>query len=188
MPNVFRMRIPWTGPAVTGPSVTTLYADPTVTGFSAAVVDFFTTLAPLLPVGVSITVPGEGDQLDVATGELSGVWSDGGGGTVVGGFSQFWAQGVGARIVWNTAGISGGRRVRGSTFIVPLTVNSYDGAGGLMAGTVTTLTSAADGFILGMGGAFVVYSRPKPTEAGALWPVSSRTIPDAVSWLRSRRT
>lgn len=98
------------------------------------------------------------------------------------------ALGVGARVVWNTSGIFGGRRVRGSTFIVPLTIGSYEGAGQITAGVIATMQGAANtlaGF--GPDGMFI-WSRPQPGTPGEAQTVTGAIAPDRVSWLRSRRT
>lgn len=184
-----RLRVEWSGSGVVGPGLTTFYADEGAGSMDPSeVVTFFDSIKALFPSTVTWTIPGEGDMLNEGTGELAGTWSASGGGTVAGTSSASYAAGVGARVRWNTAGIVGGRRVRGSTFLVPLTVNHYDGQGTLESTAVSTLATAAGALVTGLAGALVVWSRPAPGRAGTMHAVTGSSLPDRVSWLRSRRT
>lgn len=182
-----RIRCTWTGTGVIGPAVTTFYGDLATALALSDLVTFFNGCAAFIPIGTTVTVPSSGDRIDDATGDLAGVWADAGGGAVVGSGSGSFALGVGARIVWNTAGTFGGRRVRGSSFIVPLVTAAYDGPGALTATAVTQLQNSASALVTAAAPGLLVWSRPKLTVPGESNAVTSATTPDRVSWLRSRR-
>jgi hypothetical protein len=186
MPTIDRVRVTWSGSPVTGPGLSTFYfnggtADP------AAISALFTAAAPYVAAGVGWNIPGAGDQLDVATGALTGSWSAAGGSLVASSGNAEHAQGVGCRIKWATNGIVGGRRVTGSTFIVPLHRLMYDTDGTLAAGVVSVLTTAALAYVSAVTPDGVIWSRPTDTRAGTAHALTYASLPDAVSWLRSRR-
>lgn len=157
-------------------------------GYPSAVLAFFNAIKAFVPTGVTWTVPSSGDLIDDATGELHGSWSISGGGTTASTGLSTYAAGVGARVVWVTGSIRGGRRVRGSTFIVPLDSGQYDADGTIKAAAVTALQNAANGYLTSVGANGLVWSRPRTGLAGAGVPISSALVPDKVSWLRGRRT
>jgi len=173
---------------VTGPGLTTFYFDEGGTGFPTACSTFFQAVDAYLPIGITVTVPSSGDLIDVATGALTGTWSEAASGPGVGaGFGAFPA-GVGARVVWPTSGIVGGRRVKGSTFLAPL-VNSCFGTDGTLDPTFATALAGFAGTLwAGAGYDMMIWSRPVPGRPGAASEVIDTEIPDKVSWLRSRRT
>ena len=171
------MRVTWDGTGVVGPGVTTLYFSGSMTGIPASVSTFFNAIKSVIPAGLTITVPSSGDVVDEATGELTGAWSATGGSSIATTGTANFAQGVGARIVWNTAGVFLGRRVRGSTFVVPIVASAYD-SGGLVGTTVVaTLQTAADALVAAVSTAFKVWSRPRPSGAFATNTVTSATAP-----------
>lgn len=187
MANLARVRSTWAGPGVVGPGVSTFYVDEADTGFVADLGTFWTTVRSLIPSGTVITTLGSGDLIDIATGELTGSWSDGGSSVVTCNGAGDFAGGVGCRIAWATSGIRNGRRVRGSTFVVPLLTSQYT-AGGILEGTtVTTVEGAASALRTAMGTNLKVYSRPAGGVAGQASTVISSSVPNAISWLRTRR-
>lgn len=179
----------WTGTAVVGGGISTFYGDEGETGLDpAAILAFFDDIKDLVAPGVTWTIPNGGDMINPSDGSLAGVWSGTGGGTVVSTGSGAYAAGVGARIAWGTAGVVAGRRVRGSTFIVPLTINGYGTDGTLNDTARGTIASAAGDLLTALGAGFVIWSRPAPGRSGSMHAVTSTVTPDRVSWLRSRRT
>jgi len=188
MPNLVKFQVPWTGNAVVGGGVTTLYLDESASGFVSAWTTFFNTLKAFFPVGVTWTIPDSGDLVDVATGGLSGSWSEGTTSVIAATSAVDYAAGVGARIKWLTNGISGGRRVRGSTFLVPLVVDKYGSDGTLDDGFRSTMQTAANTALSAITGDMVVWHRPVGGSGGSAHVITSGVIPDTVSWLRSRRT
>jgi len=188
MANLARVRCTLNGTAIVGPAVTTFYVDEAATGFTADIVTFWDGIKGLIPNTVQIVVPSSGDLIDVANGEITGTWNEVGGDDVIGTDPTGWVEGVGARIKWETSGIRNGRRVRGSTFVVPLGVQHFDSAGKLDAAAVTLGTNEATAFIGLLTPALRIWSRPNGGPNGQSNEVIGGTMPDAVSWLRSRRT
>lgn len=188
MANLARVRCVWSGAPITGPGLTTFYFDEAGSGFTAAVSTFFQAVDAYLPIGVGVAVPSSGDLIDVATGALTGTWTDTATGPGVGAGFGAYPAGVGARIVWPTSGIVGGRRVKGSTFLCPL-VNSCFGTDGTLDPTfATALAGFATTFRGGATYDLMIWSRPAPGRAGEASEVIDEEVPDKVSWLRSRRT
>src|SRR5665811_2634543 len=109
----------WTG----APGVSTFYFVDTATAVDS-VRAFFQAMSGDIPSGIDIQVESSGDTLESTTGALTGTWiADpvevvhcGGGGT--------YAAPAGAVVDWLTSTIAAGRRLRGRTFIVPLTAAS----------------------------------------------------------------
>lgn len=173
---------------MTGPGLTTFYFAEAHTGFASDVSDFFQAVDAYLPIGITVTVPSDGDLIDVATGDLTGTWSESASGPGVGaGFGAFPA-GVGARVRWSTSGIVAGRRVRGSTFLCPLVNSSFGTDGTIDPTALTNLQAAADALVTASGSNMKIWSRPVPGRAGEASTVVDASLPDRVSWLRSRRT
>jgi len=188
MPDIKRAYINFTGPAFVGPSTSVFYFLDTFTGLQAALVDLYESFQNWMPTGSGAGIYGSGDVLDAATGELSGSWSEG---ADVGiGFSgdAHFAAGVGGRIVWGTEGFASGRRVRGSTFLVPLIASAYDTDGTLTSGAREGIQDGVDTFATAVTGSHVIWTRPKNGSGGGVSTVISSTVSDSVSWLRSRRT
>lgn len=183
-----RLRCEWGGPGVEGPGLTTFYAenDGTV-GISGAAAGLFSALTSRIPNGTTIFVPNGGDVLDEATGQLVGTWGVGTGTTITGTGTGSWAQGVGARIVWETGVVRAGRRVRGSTFLVPLVASAYDSNGTIASAALGDINSGISSFMAAILARARVWSRPRPGLAGAGVVVTGGVAPDKVSWLRSRR-
>lgn len=184
-----RTQVVWSGDIVTGGGLSTFYTDEAAGGpILAPLVTFFTAIRGSFPNGITWTIPDGGDLLNEANGQLTGTWSESGGAAVASnGGAGAYVAGVGARAVWRTSAIRGGRRVRGSTFLLPLLAAGYDPFGTLAAGTLSTLEGAVQALLTAAPG-LRVWSRPRPSLAGAMIPIDSVEIPDKVSWLRSRRT
>lgn len=182
-----RVRCTWSGGGITGPGLSTFYVRTGALGFPADIAALFYTLRLRIPPSVTITVPNSGDVISSDTGALAGVWSDAGGAAIVGSGTGDFALGVGARIRWNTGGIVRGRRVRGSTFVAPLVSSCFTGTGSLNDTVVADFQTAADTLVTSLADDLYVWSRPSGLYAGVASLVDSATVPDAVSWLRSRR-
>lgn len=187
MANLNRLRVAWAGTGPVGPGLSTFYFTGTMAGVPAAVVTFFTALAGSVPTGLTWDIPSSGDTLEDSTGELTGGWSVAGGAVVNGSGGNNFAAGVGCRIVWQTGNVFLGRRVRGSTFVVPLLAALYDTPGTINNATITTINTACSNFVAAVSPDFKVYSRPRPGGAYAVTQVTSGAVPDKVSTLRSRR-
>lgn len=148
---------------------------------------FFTTLTNKAPAGTTWDIPISGDTLDDSTGQVNGGWTDVGGGVVGPSSSSVsYAAGTGAFVNWQTAAIINGRRLRGRTFFCPIIATEYDTSGTLGSSMQTTLATAAS--TLAALGVLVVWHRPPVGGAGGSSSlVTSGTVPDKVTSLRSRR-
>jgi len=188
MANLARVRVLWTGPAVVGDGVTTLFFDEAHSGFLADVRSFFFDLRFAFPNTLQLTFPPSGDLIDVATGELSGTWTEADPGAITAAGAGGHVSGVGARVTWATSGIRSGRRVRGSTFLCPLTESMFDTDGTPDAAFVTLVQTAGTALVTASGTNMKVYSRASAGRSGQSNTVIAAGAPDKVSWLRSRRT
>lgn len=185
MATLNRIRVTWDSD-VPGGGLSTFYYPSSQTDVSD-LKTFFTSVAAYLPAGLSLTVPSNGDQVDSNSGRITGGWTGTGGGTVTGGGNSNWSNGIGLRVVWETVVVRNGRRVRGSTFICPL------GQG--FAANDGTLNNTTKDDILGFANTLantgflnVFHRPPKGTfTGGATATVSSASVPDRVTALRSRR-
>ena len=182
-----RMRCAWAGPGVIGPAVTTFYFDPSGTAVPAAVFTFWDAIKTRLPSAVTINIPNTGDQIEATDGELQGVWTQGTASAVSGLGAAQYLQGVGCRVVWNTAGFTNGRRVRGSTFLAPLDASMYSTLGTLSASRAQ-IETAANALVTALTGDMMIWSKPGPSGVGHVNSVLSAVVPDKISTLRSRRT
>lgn len=189
MAIINRLRVSWSGAPVVGPGLSTFYQGPGGSvGFADDIAAFFFNIAAQVVTGVQWLVPSNGETIDAATGTVTGTWSEPGtGGVVVSSGSAGFVNGTGARVVWNTGGVFAGRTVRGATFIVPLPTNSFEGAGNLTASAITALQDAANALVAAEP-QLSIWSRPAGIVPGESNEVISASVPDAVSWLRSRRT
>jgi hypothetical protein len=180
-----RINVAWVG--ATGlPGVSVFYC-PSATDAGADLMTFFGAIKSLIPSVTTITVPTSGDTIDDVTGALTGGWTGGtGGATACTGAGNYFA-GVGAYINWQTPLVVGGRRLRGRTFIAPLTVNQSDSNGTLLAAAVTLLQNSAT--TLAATGHLSIWHRPNPpgSSTGASASVTSALVPDQVTSLRTRR-
>lgn len=193
MTTLNRLVLPWTGPQIKGNAVTVLHWDGSDNAAPpvVAVSDALQIIKGYIPSGVSIAVPNTGDRINDTTGELEGVWSTTGGATVPGTASAQCAAGVGACITWTTGGIvqgaRGPRKLRGRTFIVPLSYGVYEGDGTIEPTTLGVLRNFAAA--LQAAGPLAIWHRPTSAGAanGTSYGVLSNSVRDKVAFLKSRR-
>lgn len=158
-----------------------------------AVGDFWDTFVSRLPIGVTVTVDPVINDLDDDDGTLLSTIAGAPHAATNGANNQASsAAGVGARARWQTNGVRNGRRVIGTTFIVPLSADQYEVNGTLGSSTITAIVNAGNALI-GLasvaGHQMVVWSRPSgPGLAnGIIHPVTGCNAPDKVAWLRTRK-
>jgi hypothetical protein len=158
--------------------------------FMTAIHAMYDGLKAIFPDDVAFVFPGDGDLISDATGGIAGAWSVTAPSPVVGTASGVYAAGVGARLVWATAGVTRGRRVRGTTFLVPIAGAQYKNDGGLADGNTTAWAAVADDLFAADSGSMRIWSRPSTGGGsdGTSHAVTGVTVPNKVSWLRSRRT
>lgn len=179
----------WAGAPVVGPSVTVVHCNAGDEATTVAALNtFFNAIKAQVPTGVQWNAPTSGDTLDELSGHRNGAWSIGASGpTAATGSSIDFPNGVGLRIRFPTIGVVAGRSVVGAMFIVPLISTAYEGPGNIKAATLTAISTAAITLATTPNG-LRVYSRPSSTHGGISFPALTAQVPDAVSWLRSRRT
>lgn len=192
---VVQIRVPWSIPNA-GPSVTTFHLEGMAAGqetaVSNAIRDFFLNITDRLPTAVSVVAPTEAQFLNTATGVLESVVPLPGAWNATGLSSSSYAAGAGARITWNTAGIVAGRRVRGTTFLVPLSSSCFTTDGIITAASRTDISDAATAFrgaltAISLGTELCVYSRPAPGRPGTVHTVTSSSVPSMSATLRGRK-
>jgi hypothetical protein len=201
MATLLRVKLKWSGlPGGIGYSLFHMRdfstGEPTLADANGAIgkVDnFINTIKPLIPPVVSMVVESEVEVIEETNGQMQTVL----GGTSLG--TEFgmasgtagYSAPVGAVISWSTGGVRNGRRVRGRTFVVPLSNEAWDTDGTLKSTALTTLNAAATS-LRDIGGSpdLGVYARP--TSAGAtdgIWyAATGHRVPDMAAVLRSRRS
>lgn len=192
MANLYRLQVAWSGVNVVGLASTVLHY--ATTGGTApdvaAIRTAFFNARSAFPVSTVIQVPGEGVTIDAATGDLVGTWSAGSTPAAVAGSStDTSAAGVGACVTWSTSAIVNARRLRGRSFLVPLSTFSYDQNGTLTAAQLTALQTFATA-MHAVTPALHVWHRPTTSGGtdGSSAEVNAGTVRDRVAYLSSRRS
>jgi len=198
MADIHRIRAVWSG-APGAPGISTFYTPaPPAAADLTAIWTFFNALIAGLPNTMTIQVQGTGDTVDDGTGDLTGSWTATAPSVVTGTSASGYAAPTGSCVHWTTGSVMDGRRVKGTTFIVP-TVNQYEANGTLVGTWVTTLTTAAQTMQTALGANFMVWHRPlygprppgggsRPLlRAGGSANVTGVSVPDKAVVLRSRR-
>jgi hypothetical protein len=183
-----RMVVNWSGTPIVGLAVNVLhFAGDVGAPSSSGVRTAYQNLTSILSTGVTITVPDTGEKIEDTTGVLDSVWSSTTPAPVVGAAGGVVAGGVGACITWKTGGIIDGRRLRGRTFIVPLSSTAYEANGTLTTAALTALN--AFGTAMLASGPLAVWHRPTSEAAadGNSYGVVSFSVRDKVAFLSSRR-
>lgn len=161
-----------------------------------AVRTFWDSLKVYLPNELKLTVLSTVDIYNDATGELTGSYAAPvPPTTVLGTSAATYAGGAGLKINWNTGTIRNGRRVRGSTFIVPAATVVFSATGTIDPSAGGAVSTAATTLIanLSSGGApLLVWSRPlvkdgSITRAGASAGVINGICGPKSAILRGRR-
>lgn len=202
---LLRVRARWTIPGA-GSAFTVMHFDDgevggdvnvAATNSTTALHTFFDSVKNVLPQPVKVQVMNDVEVIDVATGELAGAATGGNHAELAGAqpSSIGWAAPTGACITWSTGGIrqvsSKPRRVRGRTFIVPLSNAAYDVNGTLTDTAVQTLNAAATALRGNFSGQeLAIYGRPGVggAPAGQAYAVTGHKLTDQAAILRSRRS
>jgi hypothetical protein len=153
----------------------------------SAIRTFYDALKANIPTGLTIQVPSTGDQVNEATGAITGVWSGAVQAVVTGTAVGVYAGPVGACVNWRTGNIINGRRPMGRTFIVPLSQASFETNGTLSAAALALIQAAATQLITDLAGELKVWHRPNTAGPGANVTVLTAQVPDMGAVLRSRR-
>lgn len=199
--GMLRTRIQWTIPGAG--TAQTLFHWLTIGGNAPVQADFTeawtktnqfrTDIRSLLPSQVTAATVSDVEEINEQSGMLLGVLSGGTAAAQPGTATSTapWAAAVGGVISWSTAGIRKNRRVRGRTFIVPMSSTAFDTDGTLTAGTLTTLNTVSNSLMTGGTNVqLAVWCRPTSkgaTDADA-FNVMARKVPDMGAILTSRRS
>lgn len=155
---------------------------------ATAVRTFFSSIASRLPGQVSISINPTAENIDETNGNIIGQVDFEAPEVVNGSGTTSYSAASGAVVNWNTSSFINGRRVRGRTFLVPLTGAAYDTNGDLGSAALENLRAAASALVAAPGPApMVVWSRPRGGAGGTDHAITSATVPDLGAILRSRR-
>lgn len=144
---------------------------------------FFLTCAPLIPAAVNITFTEAAQVYDLQS-NLTGEVPFTPPATVQGTASGSFSSPVGMVINWLTGAFSGGRKIRGRTFMVPLGSSAFAVDGSPGSGSVTTVQGAAT-TLLGGTPALVIQTTSPGTSN--MTTVNGASVPKRSAVLRSRR-
>jgi hypothetical protein len=151
---------------------------------------FWAAAAGLLPAGVQVNVQPSVDILEQTTGELTGSLAVGPALAVVNGsgVGEFYAPGIMAMLTLETNVTIARRRLRGRSYIGPLTETGVT-SGTLSPASVASLNTAAAPLLATTPTAIKlsVWSRPKPGTPGRAVTVQSVSTQPKLAHLRSRR-
>lgn len=185
MADLQKVIVSWTG-FQGAPGYNVFYRGPT-NNTTSNLRTFYDAVKALLAVNVDILVSSTGDTVDDNTGVLNGSWSSAVNAVVASTGAGLYASPAGACVKWNTDAIIAGRRLRGKTFLVPLTGAAYEADGSLSSGAFSTIQTAASALVTAEAANLGVWHRPVSGVGGAWHPVVSATLVDRVAILRSRR-
>lgn len=188
MPTLTRLRVEWSGSAVVGPGLSTFYFETPVAGFQADVAAFFAAVKDRFPTQVSWTIPNTGEEIDAATGDIVGTWTEGAAGLDSGTSSNYWVQGVGASLALRTGSRTNNRPVTGRLFMIPLQNACWDSSGDLDASVAADFAAAGAALLAAQTGSWSVWTRPVSGAGGRASSILSVDMSTKVSTLRSRRT
>jgi hypothetical protein len=184
--SIRKIPVAWqTGVGGSGVSV---FYSPFGTDLTADLGTFFNAIKALFPGSVTWDIPSSGDVIQESDGIITGAWTAGTPASIVATGAGNYVGGTGAFVKWQTAGVVGGRRVKGRTFMCPLLATCFDSTGTIASTSLTTLSVAAAA--LSGSGKMVIWHRPttKAAANGSQHAVVGSSVPDKVTSLRTRRT
>jgi hypothetical protein len=194
MASMYRVRSVWSGFSG-APGYTNHYfgtTDPLLAGASLAVSDvraFWVALAALFPDDVQINVETAVQIVEDSTGVVENELTAAAVAAVNGTSTAAYAAPVGASAEWRTSDFVGGRRVKGRTYIVPLSSTVFETDGTIGGTPLATLQTAASGLVAAASNMVVWHrpSNPGTSSDGSLHLVSTANVSDRAAVLRSRR-
>jgi hypothetical protein len=197
MTELNRVRVAFSGfPG--GPGVATYYFLDTATAV-ASLSTYYGQLISFFPPNVSIQVENQGDKIEDTTGVITGAWGADPVPAMSGiGTGKYSAQ-VGALARWKTNTILDGHRLRGRTFLVPITAEYYTTGGVLDPGAKSGILGPGQTLVVDQSTSFVVWHRPyagraavgklkaKPAHLGGHGLVTVADVAPTLCTLNSRR-
>jgi len=187
MATIREITTEWTLPSGGG-HLTVMYFEGGISVASqrTALQAFWTTVKGAQTTTCSYVISTQGRELDDATGTLTGSWSEASAKTGSGAINTTpVADATQALIQWRTATITGGRFLRGRTFVPALGATQITG-GNLQAPTITLFQGAANTLIASAAG-LVIWHRPISGSGGLHDAVSTATVWSEFAVLRRRR-
>ena len=197
MTQLFRQRTILSGfPG--GPGVATMYFLDVSTAVES-VSTLWASFAQGMPSDVTITPERTGDIIEDTTGALVGAWVGGVVTASVGAVAGKYAAPVGCHVRWDTATILDKKRLRGRTFVVPLSAVEFTASGSIDPGATGTFQAAATQFIVAQSASAVIWHRPfkgsaatatrpaRPAHLGGHGLITTSRVPGTATVLRSRR-
>ena len=153
---------------------------------------FFDAVKGIFPPVVNIQVESDVEIIEDTNGSLVNVLTAATQTGVVGtNVNTGYSAPTGAVVNWLTGGVRNGRRVRGRTFLVPISAGAFETNGSLGNSWITTIQTAGNAMMAADPAApdFGVYSRPsvKGATDGAFQIATGTRVPDMAAVLRSRR-
>lgn len=197
MTALYRVRTALTGfPG--GPGVATMFFLDKATAV-ASVRSFWATVAAGMPNIVKMQVENSGDIIESTTGVLTGSWTSDPVLSVQGAQGGPHSGPSGLVVTWLTGTIAGTRRLRGRTFVVPLSGTAYEADGTIADTMLTPARAAAQALVFEQSLSLVVWHRPVTARAatptsparaariGSHGLVTGHRVADKAAVLRSRR-
>lgn len=160
---------------------------------------FWTSVLPYMPPVVHAQVQTGGDQIDDETGDLIGSWVGVARAIETGSGGADYAAPAGACVTWLTPIIRDGHRIKGRSYLVPLSQEFYQNDGSLQTDALAAVVAAAEAFVTAAAGNLRIWHRPRLARAetpehkaltahvGSQAAVISSAVADKVAVLRSRR-
>lgn len=177
-----------------GPGFTNFYfktvLGPSVADQGDAIKDWLDLVKAGFPSQWSAQIQTEVQVFDEETGELTGYESLGSAmSTPIPGTTgtEFGSGLSGACVSWVSSEINRGRRIRGRTFLVPLSRYHYDANGTLNDSWRGQLVTYSQALISG-GTGFGIWSRPVAKAGGKISSSLTANVSDKVAYLSSRRS
>ena len=182
-----RRRIHLTGFAG-GPGVNTLFLQEGAAA-NTALRAFYDSLKAYFPSTLTVSFDNSGDEVDEASGALTGTWSDVAASPVVGTSAAIYAAQSGCVVEWLTADVAAHRRIVGKTFLVPLVSTAFSTTGNLGSTFYTLVTASALTLVTALvpPNGLKVWHRPVAGVGGRAVAVTTYRVPNLAATLRSRR-
>lgn len=182
------------GPGLTQMAIEPSFGELTPEGAVNAVRAFWNSMVTILPNELTLQVSPIIDEYNTVTGQLIGsTVSSTTPAVVTGGNAGAFAGGSGLKVTWETGVIANGRRVRGSTFVVPVASSAFTTSGTTTPTTQTLINGSAQTLIDALNtnvSELAVWSRPiegTPGRIGSIHYVTQGICSNKSAIMRSRR-
>jgi hypothetical protein len=185
MVDIGRVRAEWSG-FTGGPGVSTFYFLD-ASGVASDLHDFLYAMANNIPPDVTIQIADSGDTLNEVTGAPTGLFTMDSTEPIVGRGGSDYAAPVGILVNWPTADVGPHRRIRGKTFFVPASSDSFYSDGQMVLVVRDSLQGAARAFATAQLDNYMVWHRPTGGAGGLAHTVTGADIPRKPCVLTSRR-